>query len=199
MEAVNSLQQVVPWLTGLPILQKVIATIVIIALVALLLVIIWTPPPDQAVSIILSKCHSRALFTRMHAQLSQEAMFASIDKCIAIINDQMPQIRSKDLQKEAMNLLAAVEGIERAKDEPNTDAIKRMDKINKLKVAALHSFRKLADATNGSYILPEKDELGEAVYFTQAEADAALDIVDLKNQLSINPTTGETLSRSPKN
>jgi hypothetical protein len=196
MDAINSLQQVVPWLTGLPVSQKVIATIVIVAPVVLLLMIIWTPLPDSAVSTILSKCHSRALFTRMHAQLDQEAMFASIGKCLATINEQKQQIRSKDLQKEAVNLLAAVEGIERVKEERNTDPATRINNINKLKVAALHSFRKLANATNGSYILPGNNELAEAVYFTQAEADAPLNIADLKNLLSINPTTGETIPSS---
>jgi hypothetical protein len=197
MDAVNSLQQVVPWLAGLPNPQKVIATTTIVALVALLLVIIWTPPPDQAVSTILSKCHTRALFTRMHAQLNEEAMYASIEKCIAIINEQTPNIRSKELQQKAVNLLAAVENIVRAKEE--TTGPERLKKINKLKVEALHSFRELADATNGSYILPRTGELGEGVYFTQAEADAPLNIEDLKAQHPIDPTTGETVFSSPKN
>jgi hypothetical protein len=44
-----------------------------------------------------------------------------------------------------------------------------VDAINKLKVAALHSFRKLAVSIRGSYPLPESGKLGEAVYFTQGE------------------------------
>jgi pimeloyl-ACP methyl ester carboxylesterase len=129
---------------------------------------------DVAIRVILSGCHRRALFTRMHAQLSQEAMFSSIQKCREIVGEQIPRIRSNDLQNEAMELLAAVEGIERMKAAPDFEA------INKLKLAALHSFRKLAELTHGSYPLPESGKLAEAVYFTQAEADAPLDIGDLR-------------------
>jgi hypothetical protein len=65
--------------------------------------------------------------------------------------------------------------------------------INKLKLAALHSFRVLAKATDGSYPLPDSGKLGEAAYFTQQEADAPLSLDDLRNQTAVNPTTGETV------
>jgi hypothetical protein len=128
----------------------------------------------------------------MHAQLNREAMFSSIEKCRDTLQVNIPRIGRKDLQNEAMELLAAVEGIERMKVAPDPDA------INKLKIAALHSFRKLAEATRGSYPLPESGKLGEAVYFTQSDAEAPLNIGDLKNQLSINPTIGATIFSTGK-
>lgn len=122
----------------------------------------------------------------MHAQISVDAMFASIEKCRETIQTQIPEIENKALLSEATELLAAVEGIERLKNNPQPDP------INKLKLAALHSFRILAAANGGSYPLPENGKLAEAVYFDKAQADAPLDYSDLKAQLSINPSTGET-------
>jgi hypothetical protein len=110
----------------------------------------------------------------MHFEMNQEAMFSSIAKCREILLEQMPRIGSKDLQSESMELLAAVEGIERVKTDPDPE-----EAINKLKLAALHSFRKLAESTNGSYPLPASGKLGQAFYFTQEEADAPLDLKDL--------------------
>jgi hypothetical protein len=43
------------------------------------LLLIWAPsPPDPAVERILTGCYRRALFTRMHAQLSMPDMFVSV-------------------------------------------------------------------------------------------------------------------------
>jgi hypothetical protein len=91
-----------------------------------------------------------------------------------------------------VELLATVEQIERRNPIRGSDDVLA---INKLKLAALHSFRVLATATDGRYPLPESGKLGEAAYFTQQEADAPLSLDDLRNQLMINPATGETAFR----
>jgi hypothetical protein len=187
MDFIKNLQSILPVLTGLPFPQKLIASALIIGAVTLLLVVIWTPQPDKAVTTILKDCYKRALFTRMHAQINVDAMFASIEKCRETIQNQIPEIGDKALQSDATELLAAVEGIERLKNNPQSDP------INKLKLAALHFFRKLAIANGGSYPLPQSDKLGEAVYFDEKEAEAPLDYSDLKVQLSIDPATGKTL------
>jgi hypothetical protein len=150
-----------------------------------------TPQPEKAVATILSDCYRRALFTRMHAQHSWEAMFASIKKCRETIHTQIPNIRNKRLQSEALEILSAVEQIEQQKANPDPDL------INKLKIAALHSFRKLAEATGGSYPLPQVGKLAETTYFSEAEADAPLDVNDLKNQLTIDPATDKMKPQQP--
>ena len=142
-----------------------------------------TREPEKAVATILSDCYRRALFTRMHAQLGMEAMFASIKKCRETILTEIPNIRNKRLQDEALELLSAVQQIARLEANPDPDL------INKFKIVALHYFRKLAKATGGNYPLPKVGKLAEAVYFTQAEADAPLNINDLKNQLAIDAPT----------
>jgi hypothetical protein len=123
----------------------------------------------------------------MHAQLDVDAMFVSIDQCREALQKNIPNIRRKDLQDTAVELLATVEQIERRKPVRGSDDVLA---INKLKLAALHSFRALAVATNGRYPLPESGKLGEAAYFTQQEADAPLSFDDLRNQTVVNPTTG---------
>ena len=150
-----------------------------------------TREPEKAVATILSDCYRRALFTRMHAQHSWEAMFASIKKCRETIHTQIPNIRNKRLQSEALEILSAVEQIEQQKANPDPDL------INKLKIAALHSFRKLAEATGGSYPLPQVGKLAETTYFSEAEADAPLDVNDLKNQLTIDPATDKMKPQQP--
>lgn len=147
---------------------------------------------EAAIKTILDDCYRRALFTRMHAQLDVDAMFASIDQCRISVQKNIPGIRRKDLQDTAMELLATVEQIERRKPIRGPDDVSA---INKLKLAALHLFRVLAKAADSSYPLPETGKLGEAAYFTQQEADAPLCLDDLRSQTAINPATGETIFR----
>ena len=65
------MQDIVPWLTALPLVPKLIVSVLIVGAALLLLVLIWTAPPDDAIKTILLGCYRRALFTRMHAQLNQ--------------------------------------------------------------------------------------------------------------------------------
>lgn len=172
MEWIKGLQEVVPWLTNLPLPPKLIVSGLIVGAGAFLLALIWTPlppPPETAVKAILGECYRRALFTRTHAQINIDAMFASIEKCRTAIQMNIPNIHRNDLQDTAANLLGIVEQIERRNPIRGVEDI---DVINDLKKNALHSFKELAKATNGSYPLPKRGELGEAAYFTQEEADA---------------------------
>jgi hypothetical protein len=186
---IKGVQEVAPWLTSLPLVPKTIISVLIVGAAAFVLVLIWTPPPEIAVKAILADCYRRALFTRMHAQINTDAMFASIGRCREILQKKIPEIHRKDLQDTAVELLATVEQIERRKPIQGSNDI---EQINKLKLAALHSFRVLATATGGRYPLPERGKLGEAAYFTKEEADAPLSPDDLRQQLVINPATGET-------
>jgi hypothetical protein len=172
-----------PWLAGLPFFQKVIVSIVVILIASFILALVWAKPPaDEATQAILSGCYRHALFTRMHAQLSVEEMhaqlsvedmFRSIDECRKILQTNIPKMKSKDQQAIAVQLLVNVEGIGRLNPPSYEDAAK----INAMKLQALHNFRELANLSGGSY--PLSDKLGEAVYFTQQEADAPLSEEDI--------------------
>jgi len=188
MDWIKGVQAVVPWLAALPVIPKAIISALIIGAAGFILVLIWTPPPETVISTILSDCYRRAIFTRMHAQLSTDAMFASIGKCRESLQRQIPDIKRKDLQDIAVELLATMERIERFNPIRGQDDLRA---INKLKLAALHAFRQLAAATNRSYPLPDSGKLAEAAYFTQAEADAPPALDEIRNQQSIDARTGE--------
>ena len=191
MDWVKSVQEAAPWLAGLTLVQKAIISGPIVLAVAFILALIWTPPPETPVKTIIADCYRRALFTRMHAQLDVDAMSASIEHCRGSLQKNIPGIHRKDLQDTAVELLATVEQIERRKPIQRKEDVSA---INKLKLAALHSFRVLAKAIDGRYPLPETGKLAEATYFTQQEADAPLSVKDLRNQIEVDPTTGETVS-----
>jgi hypothetical protein len=187
---IKGVQGVVPWLAALPLVPKLIISALIIGAAAFILTLIWLPPPEAAIKTILRDCHRRALFTRMHAQMDADKMFVSIGKCRETLQQQISEIRQERLQDTAMELLAVVEQIERRNPIQRYDDVQA---INTLKLAALHSFRELAAATDGRYPLPESGKLAEAVYFTQEEADAPLSLSDLRNQHAINRGTGEII------
>jgi hypothetical protein len=171
MDWIKGVQEVVPWLTSLPWIPKTIISALIIGVATFVLVLIWTPPPDAAIKTILTDCYRRAIFTRMHAQLDVVAMFASIDKCRESLQQHIPEIKRKDLQGTATELLATMDQMERLNPVQGVD---RVNAINRLKLAAVHLFRQLAAATDGTYPLPDNGKLAEGIYFTQQEADAAL-------------------------
>jgi hypothetical protein len=186
------LPEAVSWLTALPAAPKVIISLLISGAALFILLLIWTPPPETAITTILSDCYRRALFTRMHAQLSTDAMFASIGKCREALQRNIPQIRRGDLRQTAVELLATIEQIERRNPIQSDDDL---NAINLLKLSALRAFRQLAAATGGSYSLPDSGKLAEAAYFTQSEADAAPALDELSNQHTIDPMTGKIVPR----
>ena len=192
MDWIKGVQDVVPWLTSLPWIPKTIISALIIGAAAFVLVLIWTPPPDVAIKTILKDCYRRAVFTRMNAQLSIPAMFASLDKCRESLQQNIPDIRNKSLQDTATELLATMDQIQALKTVQSADVIKS---INLLKLSALHYFRQLAAATGGTYPLPDNGKLAEGIYFTQQEADSPLSSNELKNQIAIDPKTGDTATQ----
>jgi hypothetical protein len=181
MDWIKGLQSAVPWLAALPPFLKSIISAMLIGAAALLLIVIWAPRPDPAIVAILKDCYRRALFTRMHAQLSWDAMFASVAKCRETVQKQLQDIRDEGLRNTVTELLAVLNQIERGRTAND---------INKLKLSVLHSFRELARATGRTYTLPDEGKLGQTIYFTQAEADAPLSPGDLDNQQTISPETG---------
>jgi hypothetical protein len=113
LDWIKGVQEVVPWLANLPLLPKIIVSGLIVGAAAFVLALIWAPPPEVAVKAILTDCYRRSLFTRMHAQLDADAMFASIGECREVLQKKIPDIHRKDLQDTAVELLATVEQIER--------------------------------------------------------------------------------------
>jgi hypothetical protein len=172
-----------PWLAGLPLSQKIVISVIVVAFAIFVLALIWAkPPPDEATRAILSRCYRRALFTRMHAQLSGNDMFDSIAECRKVLQTNIPNMKYENEQDIAVQLLGNVESIERLNPPSDEDT----DKINGLKLQALHNFRNLANMSGGSFPLPEADTLGESAYFTRQEADAPLTEHDIASGLQVS-------------
>jgi hypothetical protein len=126
--------------------------------------------------------------------MSQPAMFESVTACRKSIAQHIPEIKSKDLQKKAVELLATVEQIERL--NPGGNAIGSHQNggvINMFKLAALHLFRELADATGGNYPLPDKGYLADLIFFTADEAASPPSVEDLRRQVRIDPKSGSPI------
>lgn len=181
----------VPWLSGLPLIPKSIVSVLIVGVATFLLVVIWMPSPDTALQSIVDGCYRRAVFTRMHAQLNADAMFASIGRCRETLQKHIPAVKANASQALALELLAAMEAIER-RNPIQSDNDK--NEVNKLKLSALGAFRQLASTSGKSYPLPAVGKLGESAYFTEQEADAAPSLSDLGSANAIDPATGEVVS-----
>lgn len=132
---------------------------------------------DQAVSSILLACYTRALFTRAHAQLNASAMYSSIDKCRLVVQADIRNIRSKQSQLIALDLLSALDSLLATKDKPN--ASDWSCQVDKWKLMALVQFSKLSAQTHEQYPLPHVGHLAEATYLTEEEARKAPSLADI--------------------
>jgi len=171
-EAIEQLQKLVPWAADLPMVPKIIVTVILILIPSLLLVLIWTPTEARRIELskdkikdILQLCYRRSIFTRTHAQLNIDAMFGSIDDCRSEIQRIIPAVESSQLQQIASNVLASLDLIMRYKDNPD------FEKIDEYKLEALRNLGQLSRKTGLAYEIIPNLELRTDIYFSQGEAD----------------------------
>lgn len=171
MELVEQLQKLAPWAADLPLAPKIILSLLIAGVAALFLTVIWSTPSAvekksvEAVRSILDGCYRRAVFTRTHAQMDHNAMFASITECRAIVQSKVPVIARTDLRQTTADLISALEGIEREKTREPWD----FSRIDAYKLEALKRFTLLSRLTGVPYTLPTN--LTEEIFFSKQEAD----------------------------
>ena len=171
MEIIENLQKLAPWAADLPMIPKVILSLLILGVAGLFLSVIWTTPSTsekksiEVATRILSGCYKRAVFTRTHAQMSHEAMFSSITACRQLVQREIPYISLEKWKQPAANILAALEGIEREEKSEPWD----FEKIDMYKLQALKGFRFLSSEAKVAYPIPEN--LTDEVFFNKDEAD----------------------------
>lgn len=119
----------------------------------------------ESVRAILKGCYRRAVFTRTHAQMDHEAMFASITECRELVQSKVPCVSDSRLSQSAADLISALEGIEREKDKEPWD----FPRIDGYKLEALKRLRLLSQLTGILYTIPTN--LTEEVFFSKTEAD----------------------------
>jgi hypothetical protein len=115
---------------------------------------------------VLALCYRRAVFTRFHAQLSAEAMFASLAECRSNLQRLVVFIEPENLQKMVATIISELDYIERNRT--------RVENINAAKVHIIGLLLQLSRAAAIPFALPPS--VTEEVFFTQAEADAAPNI-----------------------
>ncbi len=171
MELIEQLQKLAPWAADLPVLPKVILSLIIAGVAALFLAVIWTTPTTtqkqslDAVKEILAGCYRRAVFTRTHAQMDHEAMFSSIKECRQLVQSKAPSVASAELSQHVATLLTAFEAIEREHGNQAWD----FSRIDGYKLEALRRLTLLSRLTGLPYVLPEN--LTDEVFFSKHEAD----------------------------
>lgn len=171
MELVEQLQKLIPWAAGLPLVPKMLVSLVIASVAALLLAVIWTTPSQEevksleVVKTIVKDCYRRAVFTRTHAQMSHEAMFSSIAECRGRVQKLAPEVNSPELSQMTADLISALEGIERQNNNQQLD----FKKIDFYKLEALRRLTSLAGVVQVGYTIPTN--LTEDVFFSKEEAD----------------------------
>jgi len=171
VELIDQLQKIVPWAVELPLVPKILLSLVIACAATLLLSVIWTTPTIQekqyvsAVKIILKGCYRRAVFTRTHAQMNHEAMFSSITECRELVQRQIPEVTGSSMAQPAADLVASLESIEREKSKEPWD----FQRIDSYKLESIRRLSLLSQFVGAPYTIPIN--LTEEVFFSKEEAD----------------------------
>jgi len=171
MELVDQLQKLAPWAADLPAAAKIVLSLLIVGVAALFLIVMWSTPSTiekksvEAVSLILEGCYRRAVFTRTHAQMDHNAMFASITECRKLVQSKVPAVTNTNLRQPTADLISALEGIEREETKKPWD----FSRIDAYKLEALKRFTLLSRLTGVPYTLPTN--LTEEIFFSKQEAD----------------------------
>jgi hypothetical protein len=118
----------------------------------------------RVVAEILSACYRRAVFTRTHAQMSLEAMSASLSECRRLIQPLIPRVTQVKSQERAARLIALLDEIERQCSAAHWD----FQRIDHLKLQLIQEISALAKSVDFSFKLPVA--LSEDMYFTEQEA-----------------------------
>jgi TIR domain len=147
-----------------------------------MLVVKLGPPPGvgeiepatvTGVDKVLSLCYRRSIFTRYHAQLSLEAMFASMGDCRVALQKQIIFVRPREAQQLVASIIAELELVERVhKKESTGDNINTMGIIDGAKLRIIAAMRTLAKMSGTPLELPTMTTT-EEVFWTQEDADAA--------------------------
>lgn len=181
MKLVDSIQKFMPWMVELDTIPKGIISLLIAGVALFLITVIWSTPSStekkmlEAIGNILEGCYKRAVFTRTHAQLSHDAMFNSISDCMALVQMEIPKISNGHYSQQAANILAALEGIERERNQKPWD----FHKIDQFKLEALRGLKVFAKEAKKPFPVPTS--LTEELFFSQEEADKPPTIKTQKN------------------
>lgn len=120
---------------------------------------------------MLEGCYRRSVFTRTHAQIDIDAMFASLADCSRLVRSTVPRVQDSTLKQHVANATGALDGIERIHNEIKAAATGSdwFQRIDAYKLEILRQFTVLAKSVELTFPIPVN--LLEDCYFTKEEAD----------------------------
>jgi hypothetical protein len=130
------------------------------------------PGTVTGVDKVLSLCYRRSIFTRYHAQLSPEAMFASMSDCLVALQKQIVFVRPRKAQQLVASIIAELDLVERAhKKESTGDNVDTTGIIDGAKLRIITAMQTLAKMSGTPLELPTLTTT-EEVFWSQKDADA---------------------------
>lgn len=172
--------------TNLPGLPSVVAyldlrSISVAEVYALLSTKLGPPNPssdkEAAVSVdkireILAACYRRAVFARLHAQMSWDAMFESLAECRVTLQKLVVFVEPAELQRLVAGIIGELDFIERRRRAISTASSNAEEfQIDGAKLRIIAALLKLRDAAKISFELPSS--VTEEVFFSSSEASEA--------------------------
>lgn len=125
------------------------------------------PAEVTGVEEVLSLCYRRSIFTRYHAQLSSEAMFASMSDCRVALQKHIVFVRPREAQQLVASIIAELDLVERVHQE-GSDWTRQI--VDGAKLRIISTMRTLARISGTPLELPTS--ITEESFWTQEDADA---------------------------
>jgi len=138
------------------------------------------PPEMQAteagevtgVAEVLSLCYRRSIFTRFHAQLSAEAMFASMSDCRVALQKQIVFVRPREAQQLVASIIAELDLVERvSQKEFAWEGLGTIGTVDGAKLRIIAAMRTLAKMSGTPVEFPTS--ITEELFWAPEDADAA--------------------------
>ena len=131
------------------------------------------PGTIAGVDKVLSLCYRRSIFTRYHAQVNREAMFASMSDCLVALQRQIVYVRPSEAQQLVASIIAELDLAERAQKKESTgDNIDTAAIIDGVKLRIIAAMRTLAKMSGTPLELPTLTTTEEEQFSTKEAADA---------------------------
>jgi hypothetical protein len=121
---------------------------------------------------VLSILYRRSIFTRFHAQLSSEAMFASMSNCRVALQKQIVFVRPREAQQLVASIIGELDLAERVYTKGFTwEGLGSMGTVDGVKLRIIAAMRTLAKMSGTPLELPTMPT--EELFWTLEDADAA--------------------------
>lgn len=121
---------------------------------------------------VLAFCYRRAIFARLHAQMSWEAMFESLSECRTELQKIIVFVEPESLQQLVANIIGELDFIERHKDDLLNNYSKESEyQINGSKLRIIAALLELKNKASLPFAFPES--VTEEIFFRKEDASEA--------------------------